>query len=1140
MKGLIQKNDREIKKYSLNKHLDKIEFLFIVVVINCLIIPIFSSNYIRKLENDEIVNEIVIKVLDINDTIIYSGFSFDDKIIEENQITFKWYERFSNLDNIFYNISNLVEVDFSNFNSTGIVSMKNLFYFCSNLKKINFGSHFDTSLVTNMESMFKECNSLEYLNLSTFDTSKTKYLSFMFYNCFSLKLLDLSSFNTEVVVDMKEMFNNCSSLASLDISTFNTKSAIAMEKMFSYCFLLTSLDLSGFNTSLVTSLDSFFSNCESLTSINLTTFDTSNCQIMNWMFYNCKSLKSLDISNFNTSSVTNIDSMFFGCSELTSLNLSNFNTSKITSFNRLFEECMQLLSINILNFDSSQVTNFHNMFCNCRSLTSIDLSNFNTTKAIIFDSMFNNCFELISINVSSFDTLYATNIKRMFRNCRKLVSLDLSNFNTLLIEDMSNLFDGCYNLQYVHLGNFNENYPPLINDMFKETQEDFIYCIFNEQLTPNIIILIKEKACLFKDCEFNWKENYQNMIESKKYDINVINDNCIAKKIKIISKEFFYSNKIQNVSIYTYDLDSSYKLKNINKNLTFIEFSKEQKYKLLNESGLNENTKLYVFIYDAPSNDSRTATSDYNFALILENGKQINLSKISEDIFFEVTVPIRDLDLANYELWKYFEEKGYDIYDKTSEFYRDICIPASIKNNDIVLKDRKLDIYPNNVTLCKSNCIYKYINIEDQRIICECNLNTNKIYNDENGFLDEDNNNLVDYILDNLNYKILKCYYLLSSFSNLKKNPYFYIYLAILAIVIFLYLKYIIFKIKYIRINVYKEIPTKQKLIQLIKEQISKNKRNKINIIKKDKFNPPKKFIEKNSNSNIKNDIKNDIKNNEKYNSSSTICINIKDSKNKRSKNNKNKIHFKSCVNINFNFNVYKNSKQNNKNKKKNSIPYSNFPFSKAIREDKRNILEICKSLILEKIDFISLFKSNVFFRELIISEFILSLLIDFFFNALLYSDDIVSHKYHNNGNLDFIVIFILSIMSNIITSIIIYFIECSRFLEEKFERAKEIKNELEYIYYFNKFFKYLKIKTFIFLLVELTIYICTFYYIIIFSIVYRKCQNSLISNYLMSLIERYTKSIFVISFVSVTRKIAIFFKSVYLYNFSKYINEHF
>jgi hypothetical protein len=141
---------------------------------------------------------------------------------------------------------------------------------------------------------------------------------------------------------------------------------------------------------------------------------------------------------------------------------------------------------------------------------------------------------------------------------------------------------------------------------------------------------------------------------------------------------------------------------------------------------------------------------------------------------------------------------------------------------------------------------------------------------------------------------------------------------------------------------------------------------------------------------------------------------------------------------------------------------------------------------------------------------------------------------------LDFIVIFILSIISNIITSIIIYFLGCSHFLEERFERTKEIRNEYKYIYAFNKFFKYLKIKTFCFILIALTIIICSFYYIIIFSIVYSKSQKSLIINFILSLIERYAESIFVIFSVSVTRKFAISFKNVYLYNISQYIKSHF
>jgi hypothetical protein len=43
--------------------------------------------------------------------------------------------------------------------------------------------------------------------------------------------------------------------------------------------------------------------------------------------------------------------------------------------------------------------------------------------------------------------------------------------------------------------------------------------------------------------------------------------------------------------------------------------------------------------------------------------------------------------------------------------------------------------------------------------------------------------------------------------------------------------------------------------------------------------------------------------------------------------------------------------------------------------------------------------------------------------NCLLYNDYAISQKYHKNGTLDFITSLIISLLSNIFTSILIYFI---------------------------------------------------------------------------------------------------------------------
>ena len=82
--------------------------------------------------------------------------------------------------------------------------------------------------------------------------------------------------------------------------------------------------------------------------------------------------------------------------------------------------------------------------------------------------------------------------------------------------------------------------------------------------------------------------------------------------------------------------------------------------------------KVYIFISDYPSNDLNMATSDYNYTFILENGTELNLNEINEELYVDIYVPIRDLDLANFQYTKYFAEQGYDIYTKNSNFYNDI------------------------------------------------------------------------------------------------------------------------------------------------------------------------------------------------------------------------------------------------------------------------------------------------------------------------------------------------------------------------------------------------------------------------------------------------------------------------------------
>ena len=102
------------------------------------------------------------------------------------------------------------------------------------------------------------------------------------------------------------------------------------------------------------------------------------------------------------------------------------------------------------------------------------------------------------------------------------------------------------------------------------------------------------------------------------------------------------------------------------------------------------------------------------------------------------------------------------------------------------------------------------------------------------------------------------------------------------------------------------------------------------------------------------------------------------------------------------------------------------LPYSKAKELDKRNIFHVYYSFLVEKLEFINIFCTSNRLKIILFIEYILSLLINFFFNALLYSDEVVSHKYHNNGKLDFLVSFVLSILANLVTSILCSYIKYS------------------------------------------------------------------------------------------------------------------
>ena len=354
---------------------------------------------------------------------------------------------------LFSSLRNLLNIDFSAFNTSQVTDMGNMFFDCLSLTSLDL-SNFNTSQVTDMNNMFFGCSKLTNLDVSNFNTTKVTNMGNMFSLCSSLKSLNVSSFNTTKVTNMGSMFSNCPGLTSLDLSNFNTSQVTNMNNMFFCCSSLKSLNVSNFNTTKVTDMNNMFYSCSSLTSLNLSNFNTTNVTKMHYMFYTCSSLTSLDVSSFNTTKVTNMASMFSTCSSLTSLNVSGFSTSNVTNMYRMFYSCSSLTSLNVSSFSTSNVTDMSSMFYFCSSLSALSLSSFDTSKVTDMTEMFSGCSALSTLNISSFNTANVTSMYSMFRNCKNLMILDLSHFNTANVTSIYSMFQGCNNLTRLNISSF--------------------------------------------------------------------------------------------------------------------------------------------------------------------------------------------------------------------------------------------------------------------------------------------------------------------------------------------------------------------------------------------------------------------------------------------------------------------------------------------------------------------------------------------------------------------------------------------------------------------------------------------------------------------------------------------------------------
>ena len=161
--------------------------------------------------------------------------------------------------------------------------------------------------------------------------------------------------------------------------------------------------------------------------------------------------------------------------------------------------------------------------------------------------------------------------------------------------------------------------------------------------------------------------------------------------------------------------------------------------------------------------------------------------KVCENDYIIIKYPILYPDKISFNLGKeIYELKGNDIYNNNDSFFNDICNPYSSNGTDVILADRRKEIFQD-VSFCEENCEYLKVNYTTQKIECKCNVK--EYFNNEEKELNKDSINFGEIF--SLNIEVMKCFKYSFQWKILSKNLGFWImstFLIFQIILIFLFL----------------------------------------------------------------------------------------------------------------------------------------------------------------------------------------------------------------------------------------------------------------------------------------------------------------------------------------------------------------
>ena len=335
------------------------------------------------------------------------------------------------------------------------------------------------------------------------------------------------------------------------------------------------------------------------------------------------------------------------------------------------------------------------------------------------------------------------------------------------------------------------------SDCFKCKTKNFTIEIKNDIKIMTCYDDEKEKENEEENENENEEEEKKNENENQKLCTNdeVINNLCnknmtnkqVSEVYNKIIDEYLKQNETETKIIQTENVIFEiikYDNQPILDNISNIDLKECEKI-LKKQYNIKEEESLIIIKTDMKNDDSISTYVHYKIfsPYTLE---QLDL-KYCIETKISILVPI-NLNNETRNLYKSLNESGYNLFDTSDSFYTDICTPyTTLKGSDIIIEDRKKDIYNNNgnISICQSGCEFISYNSTNNKANCDCSVieeeepDLNKI---------SFNKNLVassfKKTISNSNFRVMECYELIFSKKGEIKNYGNYIMIFLLICVI--------------------------------------------------------------------------------------------------------------------------------------------------------------------------------------------------------------------------------------------------------------------------------------------------------------------------------------------------------------------